>query len=315
VELNLFFSILFAVGLLFVFLGLDLVITSRTIPLDKRIDTYKQATDNSVPAPKTPDKKTRWGGWTPQSWQKGLADELARANLPLTINEYLSLNTLTTMLGLLVGLALFREALIFILVSGLIGFVAPRWYLRYLQSKRISAFNDQIAGVLTLMANALRSGYGLSQAIETVANESAPPSSIEFKRVIREVAIGLPMETALDNLVRRNPSLDLELVVMAIRINRQSGGNLSEVLDQIASTIRDRVRLEGELDAITAQQRFTALVLTALPPGLMALIYVISPDYISQLWQNTCGLAMLGTGGLLMLIGYLIIRRILVLKF
>ncbi|MBI5031262.1 MAG: type II secretion system F family protein [Chloroflexi bacterium] len=313
-DLNLLLSIVFASGILLLFIGLDLLISSRTLPLDKRMSSYasKIATNQTVSATKKTESDSPRAL---ENFHKDLTNELSRAGLPLTANEYTALMLMATLIGLLIGYALFRDFIILAILPAAVGFFAPRWYLRYLQDKRMAAFDNQLAGTLTLLANALRSGYAFSQAVETVASEAAPPTSIEFKRIGREVALGLSMDDALANLLRRNPSLDLELVVMAININRQTGGNLSEVLDQIASTIRERTRLVGELRSLTAQQRFTALILTMLPPSLMVFIYIANPTYLSLLWTNACGWVLLAVGATLMFIGYFVIRKIMAIKF
>ena len=148
---------------------------------------------------------------------------------------------------------------IVLLVGAVIGFFLPRWYVRRRQGKRLNQFNKQLPDTITLIANALRAGSSFLQAIELVVREARPPISTEFQRVIREVNLGLPFEQALENLVRRVKSEDLELMVTAISIQYQVGGNLAEILDSIAFTIRERVRIKGEIRTLTAQQRHVGL--------------------------------------------------------
>jgi tight adherence protein B len=311
-DLNLLLSALLAVGVALAFLGLDLVVTARSANLHRSIDGYAAF----PPAQNVQGDQAKSGGGRLQNTRLGsqIATELARADLPVTPSEYILTNMLIVLLGFVVGWALFRSPLL-ALLGAVVGLVAPRLYVRYLQHKRHLAFDSQLPGALVLLSNTLRAGHGLSQAIETVSKEVAPPISVEFARVTREVALGLPMQRALDNLVRRNPSLDLEMVITAINLNREIGGNLADVLDGIASTVRDRIRIAADIRAITSQQRFTAGVLTLLPPALGLIIFVINPEYIASLWQSTCGLMMLGLGVLMMFFGYLVVRRILAVKF
>jgi tight adherence protein B len=141
-----------------------------------------------------------------------------------------------------------------------------------------------------------------------------PPVSAEFQRVIREVGLGLTLQQALENLYRRIPSDDLDFMITAINIHREVGGNLAEILDTLAHTIRERVRIMGEIRAITAQQRLSALILSLLPVALGLVLYAMNPPYIASLWQSTCGLAMLGVGGVLIVLGYFTVRQIAVIE-
>ncbi len=310
-EANLFVGAFFTVGVALMSLGLDLILSGRKVALDNRLDGYAP-----IPGPQDSgghgDGRVRGIGRA--SWNRRLAGELARADLAITPREYGLATLLFAITGLLFGFAIVKNSLI-----GLIGFAAgvflPWLYVSYCKTRHANAFNDELESALTLLSNTLRSGYGLTQAIESVAKESAPPLSVEFARVVREVALGLTVQDALTNLVRRNPSLDLEMVVTAIHVNYEAGGNLSEVLDRIAETIRDRVRMLREVRAITAQQRLSAVVLLLLSPVVSIIIWVLSPGYIALLWQNTCGITMLGTALFLLGVGLLVIRRILNFKF
>ena len=155
-----------------------------------------------------------------------------------------------------------------LLVGALIGFILPRFWLGRRKSGRLNAFNKQLPDTITLIANALRAGSSFLQAMELVVRESRPPISAEFGRVIREVNLGLPFEHALENMVRRVQSDDLELMATAISIQHQVGGNLAEILDSIAYTIRERIRIKGEIRTLTAQQRLSGYVVAVLPIGL-----------------------------------------------
>ena len=170
---------------------------------------------------------------------------------------------------------------------------------------------------ITLIANALRAGSSFLQAIELVVRESRPPISTEFGRVIREVNLGLPFEQAMENMVRRVKSDDLELMATAISIQHTVGGNLAEILDSIAFTIRERVRIKGEIRTLTAQQRLSGYVVGFLPIGLAGFLFVAAPGFMEPMFKNPpgilglpAGVIILAFGGFMMFIGFMIIRRI-----
>ncbi len=313
-EANLFVAAFFAIGIALMFLGLDLVLSGRMVVLENRLDGHAPLPAAPVSGEGTAPDAARVRGVGRESWNRRLAAELARADLAITPREYGLATLLFAATGLLFGFAILKNPLV-----GLVGLAAgvllPWFYVGYCKTRRANAFNDELESALTLLSNTLRSGYGLTQAIESVAEESAPPLSVEFARVVREVSLGLTVQDALSNLVRRNPSLDLEMVVTAIHVNYEAGGNLSEVLDRIAETIRDRVRMLREVRAITAQQRLSAVVLVLLSPIVSLIVFALSPGYIGLLWQNTCGITMLGTALFLMLLGLMVIRRILSFKY
>jgi tight adherence protein B len=172
-----------------------------------------------------------------------------------------------------------------------------------------------------LLANSLRAGSSFLQGIELVTREGRPPISEEFERVVREMQLGMALQPALNNLARRVASEDLELMVTAINIQSQVGGNLATVLDAIAHTIRERVRLLGEINTLTAMQRYSGYVITALPIGLGAILMVISPNYMGPMFERPpeafglpLGVIFFLVGLFSMAMGYLFIRRIVDIK-
>jgi tight adherence protein B len=202
-------------------------------------------------------------------------------------------------------------------VGAFIGFMLPRFWLGRRKNGRLNAFNKQLPDTITLLANALRAGSSFLQAIELVVRESRPPISTEFGRVIREVNLGLPFEQALENMVRRVRSDDLELMATAISIQHTVGGNLAEILDSIAYTIRERVRIKGEIKTLTAQQRLSGYVVGFLPIGLAGFLFVAAPQFMEAMFLNPpdvlglpMGVVILIFGGFMMFIGFMMIRRI-----
>jgi tight adherence protein B len=216
-------------------------------------------------------------------------------------------------LGLGVLLFVLRDPL-----SGVIGFVLgymlPRFWVGRRIGARLGTFNKQLPDTTTLLSNSLRAGSSFLQSIELVSREGAPPMSEEMGRVVREVNLGLGMEEALNNLVRRIKSEDLDLMVTAISIQQQVGGNLAEILDTIAFTIRERVRIKGEINTLTAQGRVSGYLVAFLPIGLGAALNAINPAFMQPLFTQSIGRILIGVGAVMMTIGFMAIRKITDIK-
>jgi tight adherence protein B len=202
-----------------------------------------------------------------------------------------------------------------------IGLIAPRYYLGMRQRRRVRRFGEQLPDTITLLANSLRAGSSFLQGLELVTREGRPPISEEFERVVREMSLGVALQPALNNLVRRVDSEDLELMVTAINIQSQVGGNLATVLDSIAYTIRERIRIQGEIKTLTAMQRYSGYVITLLPVGLAGILFLVSPSYITKMFEPEpalfglpAGVVFFLIGGISMAIGYVFIRRIVDIK-
>ncbi len=257
-----------------------------------------------------------------RSFGATMARDLARADLHLRVSEYILI-----IAGCTVGVPLLLLAAsfllptlgnpIFLVIGAVVGFLIPRFYVGRRKKSRLNAFNKQLPDTITLIANALRAGSSFLQAIELVTRESRPPISLEFSRVIREVNLGLPFEGAMENMVRRVRSEDLELMVTAITIQHQVGGNLAEILDSIAYTIRERMRIKGEIRVLTAQQRLSGYIVAGLPIGIAGLLFVIAPKFMEPMFQKPpeilglpAGVIILAFGAFMMAIGFLIVRRI-----
>jgi tight adherence protein B len=251
-----------------------------------------------------------------------LSRDLARADLKLKPSEFLAIwaGSIVGIPVLMFIFSFFMPALgspIILLVGVLIGFFLPRFWLGRRKGGRLNAFNKQLPDTITLIANALRAGSSFLQAIELVVRESRPPVSTEFGRVIREVNLGLPFDQALENMVRRVRSDDLELMATAISIQHQVGGNLAEILDSIAYTIRERVRIKGEIRTLTAQQRLSGYVVGFLPIALAGFLFVAAPGFMEPMFLNPpavlglpAGVVILIFGGFMMFIGFMLIRKI-----
>lgn len=245
-----------------------------------------------------------------KSFARNIATALARANLKLTVGEYIIL-VIASVLG--TGLLFFlimHQSLILTLAGLVVGFFLPRFYLKMRQGRRLKAFNNQLGDALNLLANGLHSGYSLLQAMEAVAREMPPPMSEEFQRVVREVGLGISVERAMNNMLRRIPSDDLDLMITAINVQHEVGGNLAQILETISHTIRERVRIKGEIAVLTAQGRISGYIVSFLPIGLGLLLFILNPKYITPMFQEPCGIIMIAVGAIMMGLGFVAIRKI-----
>ena len=242
-----------------------------------------------------------------------IARDLARADLKFKPGEYISLYFIA-MIGLGIILFLVGGRL---WISGLIGMVIgaflPGIYLRSQQSKRLSRFNSQLPDMLNLMVNGLRAGYSTMQAMEAISKEMPAPICDEFRRVVQEMQLGIPMENALANLYRRIPSEDLDFVITAINVQREVGGNLAEIMDVITYTIRERIRIKGDISALTAQAMYSGRALAIMPVGLLCILWFLNRSYVMEFFNKAtilCGVGALGASVVLITIGYVVMTRI-----
>lgn len=245
-----------------------------------------------------------------RSFADNISTQLARADLKLTVAEYLSLQVIAVIAGIGGAYVLFGGGVLLPAAAGVIAFFVPRVYVQLRQRRRLNQFNDLLGDAINQMSNGLRAGYSVLQAMDSVAKELPPPISEEFLRVVQEMQLGLSMEQALENMLRRIDSDDLDLMITAINVQREVGGNLAEILDVISFTIRERVRIKGEIRTLTAQGRASAYVITFLPVGLTLLLLMLNREYIMQLFTDVCGLIMVGVGLILIASGAYALRKI-----
>jgi tight adherence protein B len=214
------------------------------------------------------------------SFGDNIAKKLARADMKFKVAEYFVLIFASIFIFALFTWFLGNRHPISALIGAVMGGFAPGIYVSSQQRKRLQRFNDQLPDMLNLVVNGLRAGYSTMQALEAVSKELPSPINDEFKRVVQEMQIGITMEAALENLLRRIPSDDLDFVVTAINVQREVGGNLSEILDNISFTIRERIRIKGEVRVLTAQVRTSGTVLSLIPFGLTVVLWFLNPDYL-----------------------------------
>ncbi len=238
-----------------------------------------------------------------------LAENLARADIKLRTSEFVMIQ-----IGFLVGAALlclwrFGFAPQFV-IAGVIAYLLPMRYVKWRQRSRLKAFNYRLPDTLSLLSNAMKAGLSLPQAIESVSQNASPPISDELARVVRETNLGSSTTGALENMVRRVGSDDLDLIVTAISIQSTVGGNLARILDGISQTIRQRVQVKSQIAAMTAQMRASGWIITLLPFIVAGVLNVITPTYFRVMFTDPAGRVLLGLAGLSILIGNFFVRRI-----
>ncbi|TMG67466.1 MAG: secretion system protein [Chloroflexi bacterium] len=254
----------------------------------------------------------RMGRGDAKKGKPSVLEQLQRADLKLRPSEFFMIQVGS---GLLVALVVYwRFANILGLLTFILGYLIPGFYVKYRVSQRLKKFNGQLGDTLTLLSNALKAGYSFAQAIDTVAKNAVAPIGDEFGRAVREMNLGGSPDEALGNITKRIASQDFDLVATAYSIHRTVGGNLAEILDNIAYTIRERVRIKGEIQTLTAQARASGSIITALPILLAAFMFFVTPTYFQPMFSSIIGWILIVIGAFMIFIGNLIIRRIVAIE-
>jgi tight adherence protein B len=242
-----------------------------------------------------------------QNWK----EQLARADLKITPGEYAASHVLAVGLFFLIGFFIIFQNIILAAVFAVAGFFAPRLYVGFRKGKRLRTFENQLPDTLGMWVNGLKAGFSVMQAMEAIAQEAPDPTSNEFRRVVQEIQLGVPRPEAFEHLLQRMPSDDLDLVVTAVNIQQEVGGNLSEILETISHTIRERIKLKGEVRVLTAQGRITGYVIGGLPVVLALFLYTVNREYMGRLIENRgCGWPLLCCGIGLISLGTAAIQKI-----
>lgn len=211
--------------------------------------------------------------------------------------------------------ALFKLGLMPSVTLAAVGAFLPIIFIKIKKGNRIKAFEAQLGDTLIMMCNGLKSGFSFQQTMENVANDMPAPIGMEFGRVCNEIRYGATMEEALNNMAERVKSPDLMLVVSAVLIQRTTGGNLSEILSTISETIRDRIKIKGEISSITAQGRMSGIIIGALPIGIAVILMVINPEYMSTFFTTTVGNIMLTVSVIMEILGFFAIRKVVTIEY
>jgi len=309
--------------------GLYLRVTRRRAILEERLETYTTIEEEAA---RTTQTELRHTNQVPRlfrmllgsGYMAHLEDELARADIPMRPSEYLLLRMVLAAFGFLVGRYTFGY-----LHSGIIlavaGFLVPVFVVRSHQNRRRAKFVKQLADALMLLTNSLRSGYGFVKGLELVAKEMSDPISKELNRMLREVNLGVTIDDALLNLGRRVNSQDLDIVIGAYLVQKDVGGNLTEIMEKVAETIRERLRIQGDVRVLTTQGKLSGLVVGLLPFAVVGILLLYAPDYFSSMfgppiighlgkYNISLGEVLLAAGVCLQLIGAYIIYRVINIK-
>jgi tight adherence protein B len=236
-----------------------------------------------------------------------------QANVGLGFRQFLAIPAGLALLGALLGLALRLTVPAALIGASCLG-ILPFLWLMQRKRKRIKQFVAQMPDALELVGRALRAGHGLASGLHVVAEEMAPPIAEEFGRIFEEQNLGIPLEDALRGLADRVPTMEVRFFVTAIVIQRATGGDLAEILDKIGRLIRERFQILGQVQALTGEGRLSGVVLLALPPSLLAFIYMTNPDYAGLLFSEPAGVKMLVVAGVLQLVGAVAIKKIITIK-
>jgi tight adherence protein B len=243
-----------------------------------------------------------------------ISSELSLAGISLKAEEFLMIWLFT---GILIPFLFFllNKNILIALGTAIFGAVIPPMIISRYKKKRTALFEAQLMDALIVISNCLRAGFTFQQAMDSIAGDMPEPISKEFGKVLREIKLGIPMDDALQDMVARLRNDDLELLVSAVLIQKQVGGNLADILDNIAGTINERLKLKGEIKVLTASGRTSGLVIGLMPVFLLAFLMIANPTYVKMFFTTTIGMAMLIVALVMEATGFMVIRKIVNIKF
>jgi tight adherence protein B len=282
------------------------------VPLDRR-RPFRTEADSQL---------TRFAGNAVQSIDRVLAkrnlryfnrETLENAGLRLSQAEFILLILVGAFVGALIGLVVAGPllAILLVIAAPFVGHLV----LGFLAGKRRGKFDEQLGDTLQLLSGSLRAGHSILRAIDASANESQAPTSEEMRRIVSETSLGRDLLVSLNDTADRMKSEDFVWIAQAIQINREVGGNLAEVLDQVNETIRERSEIKGHIKALAAEGKFSAYILMALPVGIVVMLSLVNPGYMNKMYTNPLGWIMIVASIIMMTIGGLWMRKIINLKF
>jgi len=296
-------------------IGIVSTVSSDKSAVEERLGQYidQETQEEMERIKRTP--LTDWVNAKVETSERGerIAKSLARADLKMKPGEYIGLVIITSVVTGFIAFFLGGgglSAILFGLGGAIFGAFLPGMYVKRQQKQRLLKFDNQLGDMLNLMVNGLRAGFSTMQAMEAVSKELPPPICDEFHRVVQEMQLGVPMERSLDNLLRRIPSDDLDLVITAINVQREVGGNLAEILDTISFTIRERVRIKGEIRVLTTQASYSGQMLSFLPLAVMGILYLLNREYMMEFFvHGVCGYIPLGVAAMLIASGSFVMKK------
>jgi tight adherence protein B len=323
-TMRLVIAVLMAAAVLALALALLLISKDQRSGLEKRLTGYGTEEPEEEPDPLGPPRgdpqlaETRFMqemvGFTGRMAERvGLLnrveDKLEQADLPLRPPEAIFFYLAGVFIVLLGALLLFAPVIALILAF--VAVIAPISWLEFRRKSRLRKFEMQLPDVLNLLAGSMRAGFSFSQGLEAVADEASEPSRRELQRVFAESRLGRPIEDALEDSANRMKSVDLMWAVMAIRVQREVGGNLAELLDTVAHTMTDRERLKREIFSLTAEGRLSAWILGIFPPAFALVLFMIQPDYMRVLFENSIGIMALSVSAVMAGLGFIWLRKMM----
>jgi tight adherence protein B len=319
---NIILFVIGGLGLLLLVVGVGSSLLGGQSIVEERLGRYIEGSTTSTTVSDEEDTATRGTSVISDYFNslgegsdlfEGLSKDLARADVKLRPAEFIASRFISMLLVGFGAYIITRGSIPAAVIATIIGYFIPKFYVNSAQNKRLKKFDNQLGDMLMLMVNGLRAGFSTLQSMEAVSKELPDPISGEFRRVVQEMQLGIPMEDALDHLLRRINSEDLDLVITAINVQREVGGNLAEILDTITFTIRERVRIKGEIQALTAQGRATAWVISALPIALVLLLFLLNKDYIMMFFNpetRNCGIPLISLAAIMITAGFIMTQKI-----
>jgi len=294
-----------ALAIFLMVVGVVVSSSSEHSLVDERLGRYLKEEEAAT---QKGEKSTPVGDWLNTKLEKsnygdGISRELARADIKLKASEYLALMAIAAIGVGAIAWYIGGRSILFAVLGAIFGMFLPRMYVGRQQSQRLTRFNNQLADMLNLMVNGLRAGYSTAQAMEAVSREMPSPISDEFLRVVQEMQLGLPQERTLENLLRRIPSEDLDLLVAAMNVQREVGGNLAEILDTISFTIRERVRIKGEVKVLTSQVMYSGRFLAMMPIIIALILWLVNKPYMMEFFNPETRIV----GGIALVITFMMI--------
>jgi len=315
-----------AIAILLLVVGVFVTVRSERSLVEERLGRYLEEESVSFDEEGEREKTSFLTDWISTlvegtSFGDKISQELARADLKFRPGEYVATQIIAAFITAVLAFIIAggpedpKEIvpILFAIGGAVGGSRIPQILVKRAQSGRLKKFSDQLPDMLNLMVNGLRAGFSTMQAMEAISKELPAPICDEFRRVVQEMQLGVPMEKALDNLLRRIPSEDLDLVVTAVNVQREVGGNLAEILETISHTIRERIRIKGEIRALTAQVVYSGSFLSIMPIILSLILFAVNRPYMMQFFNpetRGCGIPMLMCGGIMIIIGYVVMRKI-----
>jgi tight adherence protein B len=303
-------------------MGWLLLGTAARVKADREMAARMAAIGRPVPQQRASAVDRPGTGWIPESvssfgerfatsqgFGEKLDAQLEAAGISLRSGEFVVATVGAGLVAAVVAAAMLQNVLL-AAVIGLVGALVPTVLLRTALSRRGDKMREQLPDVLTIMASSLRAGHSFLQALDTTAREIQAPANVEFQRLVAEIRLGRPAEDALEALADRVGSSDFRWAVLAVNIQREVGGNLAEILDNVSDTLRERAMMRRQIRVLTAEGRLSGWVLAILPFAIALYMFAVNPKYISLLFTKQIGLVMLGVGGILMVLGILWMRKI-----